>query len=201
MGHGRFTERVNHDASYEGVLDASTVIDVERIVDAVYVFRRGNIPLYANTLDDNGAWSEPAEARQAVEAERARQWTPEETKQFADTVALLGREMDPSWHQELADITARARALSDPQIPLPELESLPELTSGGEPSPAGSDSRHGIQAGSTLTVVDLPCPGFPKKIMFGLVTTRVRPALHVRYLLHHKGLSCWAALARKTQTG
>jgi hypothetical protein len=120
-GTGRLTARQTHDAAYAGMLDAADFIDHSDAVDVVTVVRRGQHVLYANERDDNGRWQQPPATAEAIEAERARRWTAEETKQFADTVTRLAQEMGPRWQSDLADITQRAGPLADPQIPLPDL--------------------------------------------------------------------------------
>ncbi len=109
MGHGRLTLTANHDAAYTGVLQAATDIDHNRTVDAVAVYRRGNIELYANHLRSDGAWNAPPGARRAIEAERHRPWTPEETRRFIGTLEHLSEQMGPEWRPHLAEIAVLAR--------------------------------------------------------------------------------------------
>ncbi|WP_432830042.1 zeta toxin family protein [Dactylosporangium sp. CA-092794] len=112
-GHGRLTARENHDASYRGVLSAAGAIDSDRIVDAVTVFRRGNVPLYENTLTPGGDWRDNPRAAAAIEAERNRPWTPDEAQAFATATARLATRTGPQWRDELADIARLAGPLAE----------------------------------------------------------------------------------------
>lgn len=76
-GHGRFTVPQSHDAAYKGMLSTVEHLERERLPDRMAVYRRGNVLLYENHLQ-SGTWSREPRARQAIEAERARPWTPEE---------------------------------------------------------------------------------------------------------------------------
>jgi hypothetical protein len=100
------------------------------------VVRRGNQVVYANERDDSGAWQSPPDTRQAIEAERARTWSAEETKDFAEKVDQLAGEMGPRWHAELDDITTRARGLANPQVALSDLNPAPEHTDGDRNPPS-----------------------------------------------------------------
>jgi UDP-N-acetylglucosamine kinase len=110
-GHGRLTLRDNHDSAYRGVLTTAEAIDRDRLADAVSVYRRGDELLYANHLTGDGDWRWPAGTREAIEKERARLWTPEESERFAETYARLARDLGPEFHDELADIARTAAPL------------------------------------------------------------------------------------------
>lgn len=119
-GFGRLTARETHDLSYAGVLDSADFIDRSDAVDAVAVVRRNNEVLYANERDNSGKWQRAPATREAIEAERGRSWSPEETEQVASKINELAEAMGPEWHPELGDITARARTRADPNVALPQ---------------------------------------------------------------------------------
>ncbi|GAA2710214.1 zeta toxin family protein [Micromonospora olivasterospora] len=139
LGYGRLTARDNHDASYQGVRRAAETIDRDRIVDVATVYRRGNQQLHTNHLDGASAWRWPAGTAAAIDAERQRPWTPEETKAFAATVKQLFDEMGPEWHEELRDIVRLAAPLADRQTPLPEIAEIsPAITAAAKAFPTST---------------------------------------------------------------
>ncbi len=117
-GHGRLTLRDNHDSAYTGVLSTAEAIDQQRLADAVSVYRRGDVLLYANDLTDNGDWRWPPGTRRAIERERARPWTMQESEQFAATYHRLARDLRPELHDELTDIARVAAPLLNPGVEL-----------------------------------------------------------------------------------
>ncbi len=124
LGHGRLTARDNHDASYRGVIAAAVIIDRDRIVDVASVYRRGNILLATNQLDEAGQWRWPDVSIAAtIGIERQRSWSTEETQLFADVVTDLSRNMGAEWSSELRDLTALAVPLADQPINLPILNA------------------------------------------------------------------------------
>jgi hypothetical protein len=113
-GHGRLTVQANADRAYAGVLDLADAIDGERLADEVGVFRRGEAtPRYGNGLNTAGRWQATPALRAAIESERARPWTPEETADFLRTHAKLRRELGPRWTQRLDEILSQAQPLMD----------------------------------------------------------------------------------------
>ena len=139
LGHGRLTARDNHDASYQGVRQAAEAIDRDRIVDVSTVYRRGNQQVHTNHLDSDGAWRGPAGTAAAIEAERQRPWTPEETKAFSATVKQLANEMGPEWHEDLRDIIRLAAPLTDREIPLPRIAEIsPAITATAKAFPTST---------------------------------------------------------------
>ena len=93
-GHGRLTVQANADRAYAGVLDLADVIDGERLADEVH-------------------WQATPALRAAIESERARPWTPEETADFLHTHTKLRRELGPQWTQRLDEILSQAQPLMD----------------------------------------------------------------------------------------
>lgn len=135
-GSGRLTETSNHDASYAGVSRALQQIDVDRIVDRVSVWRRGNELLYANHLTTEGQWAHSARAVAALEAERSRPFTPEQTGQFLRDLRWLAASHSPAVRAQLPSVQALARPLIPADARAATLDALtatrPKL--GGPPS-------------------------------------------------------------------
>lgn len=80
-GTGRMTTPEAHLAGLNGMLDTLEGIEREKLADKVTILRRSGEVLYQNELQ-NGNWKTPAGARSAVEQERARPFTLEESKQY-----------------------------------------------------------------------------------------------------------------------
>ena len=86
-------------------------IDEQYLADAVFVYRRGGgQPLYANQLTDQGQWREPPAGRTAMETERARPWTGEETTRFRETAESLADRLPDSLRGDLVGIVSSALA-------------------------------------------------------------------------------------------
>ena len=81
-GTGRMTTPEAHLAGLNGMLDTLEGIEREKLADKVTILRRSGEVLYQNELQ-NGNWVAPVGARSAVEQERARPFTLEESKQYA----------------------------------------------------------------------------------------------------------------------
>lgn len=134
-GHGRLTVQANADRAYTGILDLAGAIDNERLADEAGVFRRGEAaPRYRNTLNAAGQWQATPALRAAIETERARAWTAQETADFLRTHYKLRRELGAQWTQRLDEILGQAQPLMDQAL---------ETTS--EPS-VGDDLRQTLEA-------------------------------------------------------
>src|SRR5581483_9095522 len=92
-GHGRLTLRDNHDSAYHGVVATAGAIDRDRLADAVSVYRRGDVLLYANHLNEKGDWASAPGTAATIETERARVWTPQESDDFTRTYGRLTRSL------------------------------------------------------------------------------------------------------------
>jgi len=111
-GHGRLTVQASADRAYRGILDLADSIDNERLADEVAVFRRGEAsPRYNNTLNKAGEWSTASALRAAIDSERARPWTIEETADFLRTHIKLRRELGSRWTPRMDEIFAQAQRL------------------------------------------------------------------------------------------
>lgn len=139
-GHGRFVH--NHDETYTGVLATAGALDEDRFADEVRVYRRGGVLLYANTLDNNGAWRGPAGARQAIETERSRPRSPQELTEHLQAARDLAERMDPRWHARIAEAIRAALPLTtDPATIQALARAADELTPTptSDPGPTEAD--------------------------------------------------------------
>ncbi|OIV36024.1 hypothetical protein BIV57_18370 [Mangrovactinospora gilvigrisea] len=111
-GHGRLTVTTKASRSYEGILEAADLIDRGHLADTVAVVRRGGSLQYRNSLtEDATAWTDEPRLRAAIDEERLRPWTPEETADFLRVHARLTAELDPKWQPELDHISHLADPL------------------------------------------------------------------------------------------
>jgi energy-coupling factor transporter ATP-binding protein EcfA2 len=109
QGHGRLSVQANADQAYVGVLDLADLIDREHLADYVGVFRRGESePRYRNSLDAEGMWTAEPALRAAVERERERPWTAQETADFLRIHRRLRAELSGQWTARLDQILAQA---------------------------------------------------------------------------------------------
>lgn len=110
-GSGRFS--LNHDETYDGVVEVADWIDRTAPFDTVAVYRRNGDLLYSNSVDEQGNWVEPAGLRQAIEDERNRPWSVEESDRFlaavretaakVDSVTVDGKQLPPVWLSRVAE--------------------------------------------------------------------------------------------------
>lgn len=137
-GFGRFVSRANHDACYTDMLETATRIDSDRNVNAVFARRRDDVTLYMNDRLPNGSWrNEPGLAR-AVDAERSRPWTRQESLAFAVQLNRVAHALKqvtpessrPQWQEDLRHVADLARPLAVAGTPL-------EAAAAGQLAPAG----------------------------------------------------------------
>ncbi|MBH1934124.1 zeta toxin family protein [Streptomyces sp. AV19] len=113
-GSGRLTVPEKAAASYVGIVRTAAMIDAEAAADYVAVYRRGEAePRYSNSRGTDGQWRRPPQFRQAIETERARPWTPVETRDFLTVQAKLYREMSADFRPQIQRIDTLARSLLD----------------------------------------------------------------------------------------
>ena len=75
--------------------------------------RRGEgAPRYENHLTSSGEWQQPPRLREAIETERTRPWTEQETSDFLKVHRRLIGEIGPDFQPELTTI----RKLAEPLI-------------------------------------------------------------------------------------
>jgi predicted ABC-type ATPase len=109
-GRGRLTVPENARRSYVGVPALADRVDADRLVGEVAVFRRGEgEPRYHNQLGPGGEWERPPGLRAAIDAERARPWTPHETADHLAVQSQLGAGLGSEWTAKLAEIDRSRR--------------------------------------------------------------------------------------------
>jgi hypothetical protein len=150
-GHGRLTVQANADRAYHGILDLADSIDNERLADEVGVFCRGEAsPRYSNTLNKAGEWSTTPALRAAIDSERAKPWTIEETADFLRTHVKLRRELGSQWTPRMDEILAQAERLMHSSYR--DISNLPtkrvgRLKEGGPSGRAARRNQAGQQPG------------------------------------------------------
>ncbi|WP_433121927.1 zeta toxin family protein [Micromonospora sp. CA-246542] len=109
-GVGRFVRPDAHDRAYGAVLGTVDRLEAERLVDAVYVVRRGGDLVHQNSLDEAGNWRDPPGLRRAIENERSRAWTVDERNHFQRRVEATAGRISEHLAPVLADAIRRAMA-------------------------------------------------------------------------------------------
>ncbi|MFI2241218.1 zeta toxin family protein [Streptomyces chrestomyceticus] len=114
----RYVSWDNHDACAAALPTTLAAIEAEHLADRVVVVRRSAQVLYANELTD-GQWGRRPGAREALLAERSRQWSAAETGAFRRQLADADRRAhDPrlpeDWALAVRRDTERAAALAEP---------------------------------------------------------------------------------------
>ncbi|GAA2444684.1 zeta toxin family protein [Streptomyces lavendulocolor] len=117
-GQGRLTVQADADESYAGILELAERVDRGALADLAVVHRHGESrPRYRNALDATGRWTDPPRLRRALEQERTRPWTPEESAGFVATqvrLRALGVQYGAEWRTRLARIERQAGPLLAP---------------------------------------------------------------------------------------
>ncbi|MFC7872032.1 zeta toxin family protein [[Kitasatospora] papulosa] len=113
-GQGRLTVPEKAQASYTGIADSCEVIVREGLTDFAAVYRRGESdPRFA--ADAAQLAREPLALRQALEQERNRPWTPEESQDFLAVQQKLRNGLPAEFAPQLDRIDQLARPLLAPQ--------------------------------------------------------------------------------------
>ncbi|MEW1926394.1 zeta toxin family protein [Streptomyces sp. NPDC088360] len=159
-GQGRLTIQANADESYAGILELADGIDRHALADQASVFRRGeSMPRYSNGLDSGGRWQSPPALREAIEAERTRPWSNQETTGFVVTQLRLRDGLGPEWEARLLRIENLAEPLMLP-------EGNKALEEARRASAAGTRPSMAQAARKRSTTVD-PAKAPPKKTVPG----------------------------------
>jgi predicted ABC-type ATPase len=147
-GPGRLTVPEKHEASYNGILETADLIDSGRVADSVSVRRRGGDPIYSNHLTASGEWASPPATRAAIENERDRQWTPEESAEFTATQKKLADGLGEGWSTQLAEVDslaepylAREAPRTPPDQPVPDHDSTQPEAEADQPGEVDSSPR------------------------------------------------------------
>nr|WP_308251444.1 zeta toxin family protein [Streptomyces albireticuli] len=125
-GRARYVSWENHDRCAAGMLATLDACEAGHLADRVVVVGRAaaaGAALYDNDLTSAGRWRRPAEARQAVAAERARPWSATETGRFRSRLAEADRRahrtapgghLPEDWGLAVQRDAERAAALAEP---------------------------------------------------------------------------------------
>ncbi|WP_245766711.1 zeta toxin family protein [Streptomyces colonosanans] len=118
-GRARYVGWDNHDACAAALPTALAEIEAGHLADRVVVVRRAGEVLYANELEPEGRWRQPAGAREALLGERLRPWSAAETGVFRRQLADADRRAhDPrlpeDWALAVRRDGERAAALAEP---------------------------------------------------------------------------------------
>ncbi|MEU8526448.1 zeta toxin family protein [Streptomyces sp. NPDC048629] len=153
-GQGRLTVPEKAQASYTGIADSCEVIVREGLADFAAVYRRGeSTPRFA--ADATELARAPLALRQAVERERNRPWTPEESHDFLSVQKKLREGLPADFGPQLDRIDNLAAPLlaaqgsGTPRISTAAARSRSATTAkrpapGRGPAPADRPSpRHG----------------------------------------------------------
>ncbi|WP_372412097.1 zeta toxin family protein [Streptomyces luteireticuli] len=106
----RFTTAQGHDRHFAALADAVAAAEEGQVADSVMVWRRDGTVLYRNARTPGGAWARPAGAAEALLAEQARPFTPQEAARFWAIQRRLRAEL-PHYRQDVEEIACLARPL------------------------------------------------------------------------------------------
>lgn len=84
-GTGRFVNREQHDAAYTGMVESVRTLEREKLADTVRLYDSNQRPVYENKLE-RGEWQRAPEAAQALQQERAREWTHAERRDYVSAL-------------------------------------------------------------------------------------------------------------------
>lgn len=129
-GWGRLTGPVSREPSYQGVLELADLVQNWELADHVAVHRQGSAqPAWTN--DDGRS---PGRLRSAIERERLRTLTPDETTRFAARQEYLSERMDGEFRGELRRIGKLAQPLLPPGTRFDSADDAIALLPAGEPN-------------------------------------------------------------------
>lgn len=114
-GGGRDIDPQLHQQRYQGLLEIADRLHHDPRVTAIRLYRRDATLVHETLCDATGQWSSPATSRSALEAERARPWTLEESQAFLTAHRSLLDRMDPSWHPRIQAYLDAAQPYLHPQ--------------------------------------------------------------------------------------
>ena len=127
-GWGRIAPET--EALRKGVPETAHAIEANGLADKVSVYPRGSDPrgadpLYTNQYDKGTkTWAQPIGAREAIEAERGRKWSPQETANFVQRLNELKEHPLRAALPEgmISAIERDGRQVADPTVMPPEAE-------------------------------------------------------------------------------
>jgi len=152
---GRHTPVTAHEAGYTGTAQTASAVDRQPYVSSVEMYDRYGNEIYHNRRGTDGRWEQPAAAREKLDAERHRAWTPQEERSFGSRLQKLrdpdvpanrskARWQDPAWRRsvdDVAEIRRRERA-ETAQPELGQADRQPERA----PPPGQKDATEDLEA-------------------------------------------------------
>lgn len=84
-GHGRFVNKAQHDAAYQGMPATVKMLEREKLADTVMVYSESRQVIYKNE-QERGEWKQPAQADRAIEQERGRELTYQQKRDQSETL-------------------------------------------------------------------------------------------------------------------
>lgn len=111
-GAGRYVNREQHDAAYEALPRTVATLEREKLVDRIAVYDAQQRLVYENRLAQ-GQWREAPAAAQKLDEERARPYTPAETRaqvSALEDIASLARDRTGQPDREIEAKLERARS-------------------------------------------------------------------------------------------
>jgi hypothetical protein len=139
-GSGRYVLPELHDARYSGLLQVADWLQEDPRVQAVSAYRRDGA-LHRNERTAQGEWRDPGLLRQAIQTERDRRWTVQESTDFLKLHAGLAARMDPSWAPALQAARDAAATLLHPDVAPPHLPPSSSAGPSTTPSPGPRPGR------------------------------------------------------------
>ena len=124
----RLTPKKVHDDSYAGMVEAARFVDESDAADEVVVVRRGNGVAYENTRGEGGKWEREAGAVRALEGERRRPLSKEESEAVEEGLARLGKVSGDGLEELIMEIRQLVDAMAaGPSMGKEESEGFPKL--------------------------------------------------------------------------
>lgn len=107
--YGRLVATEIHDSAYNGIPRTLASLERNKSLDAIRLHRWGGGLVYENSLDAQGEWTRPANARAALEQERLRPLSPEQAQWLQERHAYLGRHLPMELRGQLQEIAGLAQ--------------------------------------------------------------------------------------------
>lgn len=119
-GSGRLTVPEKAATSYRAIPEAAALIESEKLVEYAAVYRRGeSTPRWANALTDRQEWLHDPGFSVAIEDERKRPLSQQETRDYLGVQAKLRAEMGAAFQPQLDQVEQQAaQLLHRPSVPV-----------------------------------------------------------------------------------
>jgi broad-specificity NMP kinase len=115
-GSGRDIAPELHEQRYQGLLTIADALSADPRVDVIRLYQRDGAIVHRVERGAAGEWDSPISALEALDAERRRPWTVEESRAFLDAHEGLESRMGPAWRLRLQACLAAAKPLLHPEV-------------------------------------------------------------------------------------